>query len=330
MSVIPAFASLTLPSATANVVPLQELQLPLLQFPTLAVPSQPSKKAAPAPIGNRVASPASAPVAGTLPSTQSTTSAPVEVVDNTYRLVPAPKRAPAPAADPFAKVPVVVELVAPTGVLPEPVASAPPSTEAPAATPAAPAAPAYEPEAPAVTPPVEEAPPVRMLASAAAAEEETPTSPAEEPAAPAEPEASSSEPVDTVAGDHLVERHVDRADDVHHHRLEHVRAAGRNDVSCDFDDWRTTARGQRRLGRLRIGRADDDRHGSRRDRERRRCRVDDHRRDRQRPRRGLHRRNRGAAHAGAGCEGHDRRCDDADRGRPGRRNAHLCEQRPGR
>ena len=145
MSVIPAFASLTLPSATANVVPLQELQLPSLQFPTLAVPSQPSKKAAPAPIGNRVASTASAPVAGTLPSTQSTTSAPVEVVDNTYRLVPAPKQAPAPAADPFAKVPVVVELVAPTGVLPEPVASAPPSTEAPAATPATPAAPTYEP-----------------------------------------------------------------------------------------------------------------------------------------------------------------------------------------
>ena len=196
MSIIPAFASLTLPSATANVVPLQELQLPSLQFPTLAVPSQPSKKAAPAPTSNRVTSPASAPVARTLPSTQSTTPAPVAVVDNTYRLVPAPKQAPDPAADPFAKVPVVTELAAPTGVLPEPAAIAPPSTDA--RQPATPAAPTYEPEAPAVTPPAEEAPPVRMLASAAAAEEETPSTPsAEEPAAPAEPETSSSDPAET-------------------------------------------------------------------------------------------------------------------------------------
>jgi hypothetical protein len=150
-SLVPGFASFTLPSATANVAPLQELQLPSLQFPTLAVPSQPSKQAAPPATSNRVTSPASASQNGTLRSTQPTTPVQVAVVDNTYRLVPAPKQAPAPAADPFVKVPVVVELVAPTGVLPEPVASAPPSTDAAAETPAVPA---YE--APAVTPSAEE------------------------------------------------------------------------------------------------------------------------------------------------------------------------------
>ncbi len=193
MSVIPAFASLTLPSTTANVVPLDELQLPSLQFPTFAVPSMPSKQAAHTPTRNRVKSTASAPVARTLPSTQSTAPAQVAVVDNTYRLVPAPKPAPDPAKDPFAKVPVVTEVAAPIGVLPESAATPPPPSTGTAG--ATPTAPTYEPEAPATTPPAEETPPVRMLASAAAADEETPsTSAAEEPAAPAEPEVSSSEP----------------------------------------------------------------------------------------------------------------------------------------
>ncbi len=209
---------------------LATLDVPAIAFPILAVP----KVEKPAPARKAQPFPAPAPARAAAPvrtAPAQPAAAPreqVPVVKSTYVLVPPKQDAkaePAPAADPFADVPVVVDSSGPIPGLREPSAPAAevpvaeqPLVDQPAADPApagelAPmsltsAAPADEavpapavsaPEAPAADVPVPEAPAAEAPAPAPSAPAAPAPAPAPEVVAPATPAPISSAPAEPAA-----------------------------------------------------------------------------------------------------------------------------------